>query len=144
MNNFNCNACEQHQCHSAPILEDAAMLDLFTPQEAFMLGNAFKNLYDPYCSVPQFEYKPTTPRDSLLLQIDILEFYAHEMNLYLDTHPQDQKALAIFIKYSQLAREAREKFENQFGPLIVNNSQNPKTFTWIVKPWPWQKERMCH
>lgn len=141
MNNLNhLNACNQNQCPT----EDTCQLDLFAPQEAFMLGNAFRNLYDPYRSIPQFEYKPTTPRDCLLLQVDILEFYAHEMNLYLDTHPQDQNALAIFIKYSQLAQEAREKFECQFGPLTVNNSNNPQMFTWISKPWPWQRERMCH
>ena len=37
--------------------------------------------------------------NNLLRAIQMYDFYLYELNLYLDTHPNDNQALALFKKY---------------------------------------------
>ena len=46
-----------------------------------------------------------------------LDFAVKELNLYLDTHPQDQEALSLYASYIKLAQEGHEKYISQYGPL---------------------------
>ena len=43
-------------------------------------------------------------RQELFSWINKVSFMAYDMALYLDTHPDDQKALEFFQKYSQMRR----------------------------------------
>ena len=70
----------------------------------------------------------TPSRQQMLKWVDMLSFAVQEANLYLDTHPSDQAALAYFQEYNQLrcqietARGGRGKWE------------------WVNRPWPWEGE----
>ena len=72
-------------------------------------------------------------------RIHAYDFAMVELNLYLDTHPQDEQALCLFHMY----RDKREKlvatYEAQFGPYVatVNDVQGDR-FTWVNDPWPWE------
>ena len=46
----------------------------------------------------------TPSRQQMLKWVDMLSFAVQEANLYLDTHPSDQAALAYFQEYNQLRR----------------------------------------
>ena len=46
-------------------------------------------------------------------------FYAHELNLYLDTHPCDECALELFKEAVKNEQIAREEFEECCYPLRV-------------------------
>lgn len=46
-------------------------------------------------------------------------FYAHELNLYLDTHPCDEAALELFEEAIRNERSARKEFEECCYPLRV-------------------------
>lgn len=67
------------------------------------------------------------------------DFAIVEMNLYLDTHPEDKDALCLFHQYQEKREQLIEAYEAQFGPYIsnVNDVQGDK-FTWICNPWPWE------
>lgn len=68
-----------------------------------------------------------------------LEFALVELNLYLDTHPGDQNALAVFNDLASQYATARSSYESQFGPLINFGISGPvSSWSWIEEPWPWQ------
>jgi spore coat protein JB len=68
-----------------------------------------------------------------------LGFALVEMNLYLDTHPDDANALAVFNDLATRYATARSNYEAQFGPLIDYGTSGPtSSWAWIQEPWPWQ------
>jgi len=78
-------------------------------------------------------------RVALLQAIQALEFAALDLNLYLDTHPWDQRALADYNCLVGRAEEARGRYEMKYGPLVVFGfSPSGYPWRWIEEPWPWQ------
>lgn len=79
-------------------------------------------------------------RNQLLEQVMALDFFLLELNLYLDTHPNDQRAIQIFNTTMVKARCAREAYERHCGPLTTYNSMNRGcSWQWINSPWPWER-----
>lgn len=111
---------------------------LFEPQEAFMLGNLFKDLYMTYKGFSNYCVQPMSQREQALLEVQMYDFVAHEINLYLDTHPNNKRMIELYQKYAKKAKEATQAFENQYGPLTVQNSSNKTPFEWVQGPWPWE------
>lgn len=76
-------------------------------------------------------------RDKMLKEIMAMDFMAIELNLYLNTHPYDQKALMIFVDTAQRCKMLRDNYENMYGPLTAAAS-NSFPWPWIESPWPWE------
>ena len=74
-------------------------------------------------------------REKLLAWIDQVSFAVVEMNLYLDTHPEDEDALAFFREKVELRKEALKQYAEQYGPLMS------RSFEWVMQPWPWEVNR---
>lgn len=77
---------------------------------------------------------------NLLLQIQQLSFVATELNLYLDTHPKDQRALAMFNQTHQDLMRCVRDYEQLYGPLL-NYGYSPSAqnyWKWVDSPWPWE------
>ncbi len=110
---------------------------LFDAQEAIMLGNLFKELYMSWNGFSNYCLQPENRRQQALLEVQMFDFVAHEINLYLDTHPKNQRMIQLYHEYVDKANQARENFEKEFGPLFVTNSQSENNFDWIKGPWPW-------
>lgn len=115
-------------------------LNLMAPQDAFMLGNIDNELYCPYKGFTNYPLIPQTKRGQLLSEVMMYDFNAHEMNLYLDTHPCDRDAFAKLLKFQKKAHEARMNYENCFGALTVSNLNDSQGYNWICGPWPWQRQ----
>ena len=84
-------------------------------------------------------------RQSALLRIMELEFAAIDLNLFLDTHPDDRCALTDFAAVSQELIRAKSEFEAKYGPLMnfgfgLNEAD---TWRWIESPWPWEINHKC-
>ncbi|MGB9679390.1 MAG: spore coat protein CotJB [Minisyncoccia bacterium] len=78
---------------------------------------------------------------SLLKKIMEIEFFCIDLNLYLDTHCQDQKAVQDYNFYSEQLNNLKKQYENFYGPLSVfgySKSQFP--WRWVDDPWPWEIE----
>lgn len=78
-------------------------------------------------------------RDTLLRKIQELEFVALELNLYLNTHPDEKDPLEHFNRVSKELRQAINKYEECYGPLF-NFGLSPiygDKWTWKDDPWPW-------
>jgi spore coat protein JB len=80
-------------------------------------------------------------RDTLLKQLTALDFVTVDMNLYLDTHPNDQAAIEEYNKAVGEAKAVRRDYEKIYGPVSdFRTPSDAKQFTWINGPWPWEKE----
>ena len=65
-------------------------------------------------------------------------FAAVDVNLYLDTHPHDKKALEAMRKYTQKYNELKKLYEQKYGPLDIFAPINGDCWQWIDSPWPWE------
>ena len=61
-----------------------------------------------------------------------------EASLYLDTHPDDEKAMDYFDKYQQMYKEAVNDYETHCGPLTITGVNTCNGWTWTQDPWPWE------
>ncbi len=73
-------------------------------------------------------------------KIHALDFGLIEMNLYLDTHPCDARALKTAQVYYQKRKDCVAEYERRFGPYVVtaNDSIGNDYWTWVKGPWPWE------
>ena len=62
-----------------------------------------------------------------------LEFAIVELALYLDTHPDDQRALCLHRKYCKECKELKDKYQKVYGPLSINYPCNK--WRWLEEPW---------
>jgi len=77
--------------------------------------------------------------NDLMRQMQETDFVLVELNLYLDTHPEDQAAIAQFNQYVQRSMAIKHQFQTLFGPLYhFGGSYSPAPFAWKEAPWPWQ------
>ncbi|MFT8316879.1 MAG: spore coat protein CotJB [Sporolactobacillus sp.] len=71
--------------------------------------------------------------------LQAIDFTLVELNLYLDTHPDDLEALKQFNTTAQKSEELRDQFEKKYGPLRgFGHSYSTFPFQWSKAPWPWQ------
>ena len=66
-------------------------------------------------------------------------FFMTELNLYLDTHPDDTKALRMFNEASENAKVCFELFQNRYYPLVSASADCDNDWEWLVGTWPSQK-----
>lgn len=78
-------------------------------------------------------------RRKLLNKIKQYDFALNELDLYLDTHPECQRALALFVKYKNLRENAVSEYNNKYGPLTPEQNNDLQYWDWIADPWPWER-----
>ena len=79
------------------------------------------------------ECKETIRRD-MMMQLRAYYFSINDLALYLDTHPDDEKALCLHREYAKKARELSDKYQKMYGPLTI--SYPCKKWRWLEEPWP--------
>lgn len=75
----------------------------------------------------------------MLQQLMACGFTAVELNLFLDTHPDDRKALTDYNDTVKKYGDMRQQYESKYGPLTnfgLAPSQMP--WQWVQEPWPWE------
>ena len=87
------------------------------------------------------ETENTCPRDcvreEMMMKIRELDFAIIELGLYLDTHPEDQKALCLHRKYAKEVKELKDAYQKVYGPLTFYYPCNK--WRWLEEPWPWER-----
>lgn len=113
--------------------------NLFNPTDGFDKGNMFTNLYEQYKNFTPSKPKITNEQEKLLYDLQAICFAAHDLNLYLDIHPEDQSMLMLFNDYRKKANELTMEYEKKYGPITVSSNQmNSNIFDWENSPWPWE------
>lgn len=73
----------------------------------------------------------------LLLEIMEVSFVLDETSLYLDTHPDDERALRLHNNASQRYHELKNMYQARYGPL-TNRDMSKFPWAYIDGPWPWE------
>ena len=79
-------------------------------------------------------------RDELLKCLTAMDFMAVDLALYLNTHPQDEEAVAKYNETITEADKLRQMYETNYGPLCSYRSMSRKKWTWVNNPWPWSEK----
>ena len=66
-------------------------------------------------------------KKKLLNYIDAVSFALIDTNLYLDTHPNDKKAMDHFNQYQKARKQALKEYARNFEPLTIDVSGKYQT-----------------
>ncbi len=72
-------------------------------------------------------------RQEMIDQIKSLNFAIIELGLYLDTHPDDQRALCMHREYCKQVKDLKDKYQKIYGPLTIFYPCNK--WRWLEQPW---------
>ena len=77
-------------------------------------------------------------RDTLLKQLSAVDFFAVDLQLFLNTHPNDREALNKYNAVVGESAKLRQQYESTYGPVWSYRSSSQFPWQWINDPWPWQ------
>ena len=83
----------------------------------------------------------TAEKRALLKKVQEADFFALDLQLYLNTHPYCKKTLEMYKTATDEAKTLRKNYENMYGPLTASSSGPETPWQWIENPWTWEKER---
>lgn len=115
--------------------------NLYTPEEGYNRGNLFADLYVGYKNYQPARLQANNEKDALFLEMSRYAFAAHELNLYLDMHPEDNTMLTLFNDYRTKTNQLMMEYENKYGPLTISSDEMNSSFTWVKDKWPWEGGR---
>ena len=75
-------------------------------------------------------------KEEMLKQIKSYNFAVIELSLYLNTHPEDERALMLHKRYSEELEELKDKYQKVYGPLTIYYPSDE--WNWVKTPWPWE------
>lgn len=104
--------------------------DIFQSESALLAGTLFPELH-----MPLNGYCPCGSNCGTSKQA--AAFAAWEMRLYLNTHPHDREALALFRK---LCKEAGEE---NYATTFLTDECCTTAWNWVKNPWPWEYSCQC-
>lgn len=77
-------------------------------------------------------------QEELMNRVQSLAFAINDLTLYLDTHPNCEKAINLHNNYANEYRKCYDAYERKYGPLSIYCPC--EKFRWGDKPWPWEGE----
>ena len=83
-----------------------------------------------------------TKREALLKKLSTYQFAAHDLQLFLDTHPGDEATIEQMSRYLRLAKPLAVQYEEQYGSLTKRDDDG-NNWNWIKAPWPWENGEDC-
>lgn len=105
----------------------------YPARQGVVRGTLFPGLDLPYRGM----VNEGTLSDTHLHELQALGFALVELGEYLDTHPKDTEAFALFRSYAELYHKGRQEYEKMHGPLTQKDSAMQESYTWLKDPWPW-------
>lgn len=121
--------------------ENLNQTNFLNPSEGFLKWNIESNKYEPYKNMTYIKPNITNERDMMLYKVQEMCFMAHDINLYLDTHPNDSYAINLYNKYNNDAKKLTDEYEKRYGPIDLSDDSglNMTPWSWINEPWPWNE-----
>ena len=103
-----------------PYMNEQNNLDLYSPYEGFLRGNAFRNQYIPYKNYRVAKINFNSEKEEMLFNISEYHFMMHEMNLYLDIYPEDKEARDKFNEYRNKVNELIDYVKDDLNDYFYN------------------------
>lgn len=82
-----------------------------------------------------------TSRKELLKKVQEADFFALELQLFLNTHPNCEEALKLYSESVKKAKTLRNEYESNYGPLTAMSTPAKAPWQWSRNPWTWEIER---
>lgn len=132
--NRNCG-CNSNSCTNNDLMNKNCN---YTPQgiNAAFGYNTQDNQVDNNCNCCNACNMNDETRENMINKIKALNFSVIELSLYLNTHPNDQKALCLHREYTKELKELKDKYQKVYGPLSIYYPCNK--WRWLENPWPWE------
>ena len=130
-NNMNFNKCGYDQ-------KDIKPNNLYDVYSGFIRGNMFPDIYNQFKITKPFEVEPMNEQAELLTYLDAYCFAAHDLNLFLDNHPDNKEMIELFKEYNNKLNQLTKEYESKYGPLFVDASTT-YPWAWNKSPWPWEQ-----
>ena len=112
--------------------------NIYGAYEGYLKGNMFKDLYEQYKNFKPATLKPMSEKEQDLFNLNQIMFAMHDINLYLDVYPNNLEMLNVFTKYKEMYNDLYFKYEQKYGPINVNYTNNKTPFEWESKAFPWE------
>ena len=107
--------------------------------EGWLKGNLFPNTYDSYKNYKYVKVEPKNEKEALLYQIMQYKFALIDLNLYLDTNPNDLEKIKLYSQYLNIEKQMCDKYESMYGPLMLDSNYLDKNkWVWADSSWPWE------
>lgn len=90
---------------------------------------------------PPRPQRPEPPRESnssceeLLRAIAEADFFAQDLKLYLDTHPDDKRAVEMYVEACRQYKACKAAFEDSFYPLAACCAGKDGCWDWPEGVW---------
>jgi len=105
----------------------------YEARKALIRGTLFPGLDLPFMGMVNTKEKAVTP----LTELQTMAFAIQELALYLDTHRDDQEALALYRTYQKLYHDGMKQYAAKYGPLN-HCTATDGPYAWLDDPWPWE------
>lgn len=112
----------------------ASSVPSYDGAEALVKGTLFPGLDLPFMDYVARGEMENTP----LAELMALDFVAHELALYLDTHPEDGEAFETWKTFTALAKEGRVRYAEMCGPVLRSDTALYDSWVWPETAWPWE------
>ena len=116
-------------------INNQELTTLVQPETALARGSSFANLYIPYKYETTKILKGTNPRQNILALIDIYSFMVTDLRLFLDTHPNNERAKMLTNTFITELNKLKDYYNTNFTPLTMDCLSNE---SYIIGPWPWE------
>ena len=92
----------------------------------------------PTMELPEMKTCPRDcKREEMMMKIRELDFAIEDLALYLNTHPDDKRALCLHNNYAKKLKDVEDKYQKVYGPLKINYPCSK--WRWLEDPWPWER-----
>ena len=85
------------------------------------------------CNMDECMQNRNRVRAEMMKQIKCLSFAVVDIAQYLDTHPDDRKAICLHKEYCNQLEDIKDKYQRIFGPLTIYYPCNK--WRWLEEPW---------
>lgn len=104
--------------------------EIFESESALRAGTLFPELHKPMNGYCPYDSNCGTCKQAAA-------FAAWELRLYLNTHPHDKEALALFRKLCQEAEDTN------YATTFLKDECCTGAWNWVKNPWPWEYDCKC-
>ncbi len=79
-----------------------------------------------------------TSREILLRKIATVDFAVTDLQIFLNTHPDNTEILDKLALYQDKSDKLKKQYQQQFGSLTPSQNDDENQWNWISSPWPWE------
>ena len=105
----------------------------YKTDKALARGTLFPGLDLPLANIANSS-APDIPAAELMA----IQFAAHDLSLYLDTHREDSEAFETYKELLGLYKEGARRYAQMYGPLTKTDLTGAEGYVWLDGPWPWE------